>query len=242
MTIHHPLITNHHPLTTMNFLADTLLFAKLSFHERQRIADDFQRQSYSAGETIFHQGDPGRVLYLIHSGQVRIFVNGIEGTETSVIICGRPGDIFGELAIIDGLPRSATAAAVTPAIVYTMQREQFRQHMRRTPQLALNFMQTLASRVRYNTGQLDSLASLTVSRRLARKLLELAQDYGQVEDDGVRIDTPLTQSNLASLVVATRESINKVLRQFRHQGLITTHNRHIIIHDAGALRTIVAGS
>lgn len=226
----------------MNFLQDIALFTKLAFHERQRVAENLQKQVYKAGAIIFHQGDPGRVLYLIHSGQVRIFVNGLEGTETSVIICGRPGDIFGELAIIDGLPRSATAATVTPAIVYTMEREQFRQHMCRYPQLALNFMQTLSGRVRYNTGQLDSLASLDVSRRLARKLLELAQDYGQANENGVCIATPLTQSHLASLIVATRESINKSLRRFRRQDIISTHNGHIIIHDAAALRAVVAGN
>jgi CRP/FNR family transcriptional regulator/CRP/FNR family cyclic AMP-dependent transcriptional regulator len=181
------------------------------------------------------------MLYLVESGQVRIFVNGLDGHETSVILCGRPGEIFGELAVIDGLPRSASAVAVTDTVVHTLNRERFRDYMRQWPRLALNFMQTLSKKVRYNTQQVDSLASMDVSRRLARKLLELGQDYGTAEAQGVRLNTALTQSDLASLIGATRESTNKVLRQFRDDGMISLNNgATIIIRDAEALRTHVS--
>jgi CRP/FNR family transcriptional regulator/CRP/FNR family cyclic AMP-dependent transcriptional regulator len=172
---------------------------------------------------------------------VRIFVNGLDGHETSVVLYGRPGEIFGELAIIDGLPRSASAVAVMDTVVHTLSRERFQDYMRRWPQLALNFMQTLTKKVRYNTKQVDSLASMDVPRRLARKLLELGQNYGTAEAQGVRLNTGLTQSDLASLIGATRESTNKFLRQFRDNGLISlTNGQTIIIRDAEALRTLVS--
>jgi CRP/FNR family transcriptional regulator/CRP/FNR family cyclic AMP-dependent transcriptional regulator len=228
-------------MTAINFLKIAPLFNGLTDQELEILATDFRPRHFQAGQVIFYQGDPGRMLYLVESGQVRIFVNGLDGHETSVILCGRPGEIFGELAVIDGLPRSASAVAVTDTVVHTLNRERFRDYMRQWPRLALNFMQTLSKKVRYNTQQVDSLASMDVSRRLARKLLELGQDYGTAEAQGVRLNTALTQSDLASLIGATRESTNKVLRQFRDDGMISLNNgATIIIRDAEALRTHVS--
>ena len=173
---------------------------------------------------------------MVQSGQVRIFINGLDGSETSVILFGRAGDIFGELAVIDGLPRSATAVALDSTTLFTIQRETFSQHMRHMPQLSLNFMHELTKKVRYNTRQMDSLTSLPVPQRLARKLMELAQNYGRVQNNGVVIDMSLTQSNLASLIGATRESTNKVLRDFRQKEWILLEQGQITILDPEALR------
>jgi CRP/FNR family transcriptional regulator/CRP/FNR family cyclic AMP-dependent transcriptional regulator len=227
-------------MTTIGFLKEAALFQGLGDKELGVLAADFLPREFRAGQAIFHQGDSGRLLYLVESGQVRIFVNGIDGRETSVVLYGRPGEIFGELAVIDGLPRSASAVAVMDTIVHTLGRERFREYMRRWPQLALNFMLTLTKKVRYNTQQVDSLASMDISRRLARKLLELGQNYGTAEAQGVRLNTALTQSDLASLIGATRESTNKVLRQFRDEGLISNNGQAIVIRDAEALRTLVS--
>lgn len=224
----------------MNFLKQTALFAGINEAELQAIAQYVIPRTFKQGEIIFHEGDPGRFLYLVKSGQVRIFINGLDGSETSVILFGKPGDIFGELAVIDGLTRSASAVALGETVLYTMSRESFREQMRRFPQLALNFMKVLSQRVRYNTRQMDSLATLDVPQRLARKLLELAQDYGRVENNGVRIAMTLTQTNLASLIGATRESANKSLREFRKQGWIQLENSQISILDPDALRAQVS--
>jgi CRP/FNR family transcriptional regulator/CRP/FNR family cyclic AMP-dependent transcriptional regulator len=226
---------NHH----IEFLQQTLLFADLKPAELDNIAQDIVPRHYQQGDIVFYEGDPGQCLYLIQSGQVRIFVNGLDGSETSVILFGRPGEIFGELAVVDGLPRSATAVALGNTTLYTMSRENFREHTLHYPQLALNFMKVLSSRVRSSTVQMDSLATLDVPQRLARKLLQLAQDYGIAQADGVHIKLQLTQTDLASLVGATRESINKALRDFRQQDWLHTQQGKIIILDAEALHTQV---
>jgi CRP/FNR family transcriptional regulator/CRP/FNR family cyclic AMP-dependent transcriptional regulator len=224
----------------MNFLSQTTLFADMNEAQLRVIARYIVPRTFKQGEIIFHEGDPGRFLYLVKSGQVRIFINGLVGSETSVILFGKPGDIFGELAVIDGLTRSASAVALGETVLYTMSRENFRDQMRHHPQLALNFMKVLSQRVRYNTRQMDSLATLDVPQRLARKLLELAQDYGRIESSGVCIDMTLTQTNLASLIGATRESTNKCLREFRKQGWIHLANGRINIIDPDALRAQVS--
>jgi CRP/FNR family transcriptional regulator/CRP/FNR family cyclic AMP-dependent transcriptional regulator len=223
----------------IRFLEGVPLFQGLTRQQLDSISQDVQPRQFGQGEIIFREGDPGQVLYLVYSGQVRIYVNGLDGTETSVILFGRPGDMFGELAVIDGLPRSATAIALHETVLYTIRRESFRLHMQRFPQLALNFMKVLTHRVRYNTQQVGSLASLPVSQRLARKLLELAQDYGRIQNNSVIIDMNLTQVHLASLIGTTRESINKSVRDFRERGLILYENGRITILDAAVLRAEV---
>lgn len=223
-------------MNRVDFLKQTVLFGELSDAVLHRISQDVVERQFGQGEIIFREGDPGRVLFLVKSGQVRIFINGLDGTETSVILLGRPGDIFGELAIIDGLPRSATAVAMEPTTLYTISREAFRDHMRQNPQLAMNFMQELSSKVRHNTRNIDTLTSLPVPQRLARKLMELAQDCGLVEAKGVTLNTTLTQTQLASLIGATRESTNKTLREFRQRDWIWMENGRITILDPDALK------
>ncbi len=221
----------------VEFLKQLPLFINLSEAELNSLANDFTVRRFQQGEAIFFQDDPGQALYLIEAGRVRIYVQDESGQETSVIFYSA-GDIFGELAAIDGMPRSASAIAADETIVHVLNRERLRAHLLASPQLAYNFMQALVVRVRYSTLQVGSLALHDVPSRLARKLLELAQGNGRVEANGVRIDMPLTQSDLASLIGATRESANKALGHFRRSGIIRIEQNHITIVDPDALREI----
>jgi len=223
----------------IEFLKPIALFAELTDGELMALSRDLAQRAFRQGEIIFEQGDPGQVLYLVETGQVRIFVQDADGQETGVNICG-PGDVFGELAVIDENPRSASAMAMQDTVLYVLTRDLFREHLRRSPQLALNFMRTLSVRVRYSTQQMNSLAMRDVPTRLARKLLELAQQYGVVEPKGVRIRLALTQSDLASAVGATRESTNKALGAFRRQGLVLVEQGNLTILDPEALRDLAS--
>ena len=222
-------------MARMDFLKRVPLLANLSETELEALARDFSQRRFQQGETIFQQGDSGHMLYLIESGLVRIYVQSEQGQEMSVNVFG-PGDLFGELSVIDEEPRSASVVAMEDTIVHLLSRERFREHMRRSPQLALDFLKALSVRVRYSTQQVGNLTLLDISGRLARKLLELAQLHGVVEPDGVRIDLALTQSDLASLVGTTRESVNKAMGAFRRQGLVRMQRGHMVIVDADALR------
>lgn len=222
------------------FIRDIPLFQQLSDPQLFEITKDLVKRRYRRGECLFREGDPGEVLYILCTGQVRIYVHGLQNrSETSVILFGRPGDIFGELAIVDGLPRSAGAIAQVDTIVYSIDRLAFRDHMRRYPTLSLNFMQLLSNKVRRDTRQINSMASMSVSSRLARLLLMLAHDYGQVGENGVVIATRLNQSDLASLIGATRESTNKALSLFRRRDLIGRDSGRLVIRDPQTLRELV---
>jgi CRP-like cAMP-binding protein len=219
------------------FLKHVPLFADLSDAELQALSRELSRVQFRKGDAIFYEGDPGQTLYIVESGQVRIYIHCEDGQETSVNVC-TSGDIFGELAVIDGLPRSASAIALEDSVVLGLSREQFRECTRRYPQLSFNFLKALSVRVRYNTRQIDSLSTSRVPNRLARKLLELGQEHGVVEAAGVRIPIALTQSDLASMIGTTRESINKALGSFRKHGLIRVQGGIITILDPEALRAL----
>ena len=219
------------------FFSRLPLCADLTPPQVTALINDCLRRDFAQGETIFLQGDPGQALYLIHSGRVRIYVQDEEGQESSVILYG-PGDVFGELALIDGLPRSASAVAVEATAAYLLTRERFRQQIERTPQLALNLMRALSVRLRYSTEEWSNMAFQDVPGRLAHKLLELAEHHSEATTGGLRITAPLTQSDLASFIGATRESINKTLAFFRRQGIVQIRDGYIIICNAAALREI----
>ena len=212
------------------------LFAGLTDSELTAISRDFTRRQFQPGEAVFYQGDPGYCLYLIESGRVRIYVQGQDGHELSVSVFG-VGDLFGEMAVIDGQPRSATAVAMDETTVHSLDRDRFWQHVQRRPRLSVNFLQLLSVRLRSSTRTMDNL-TLRVEVRLARKLLELAQVHGRVEPDGVRINLALTQSDWASLLAASRESVNKALGKFRQQGLIDQRLGQIVITDPERMQAL----
>lgn len=216
------------------------LFANLSASELAALTGDFVPAHFAAGEVIFQQGDAGNALYLIEAGKVRIFVQNEDGQELSVNVCGA-GDVFGEMSVIDELPRSASAAAIEPTALLRLSRERFREHLRRSPQLGLAFMKALSALLRRSTRELDSLTLATLPTRLARKLMELADRHGAPEPAGIRVAMPLTQSDLASMLGATRESVNKALSRFRQNGLIRWEQGQLVIVDVDGLRDEARG-
>lgn len=231
------LVGNQNMLARLRFFKSVPLFADLTTTELSALARDFIRREFQEGESIFQQGDPGEVLYLIESGQVRIFVQGRDGQELSVIIHGS-GDMFGEMALVDNLPRSASAVVAEAAVVYALTRDRLREHMRTSFQLSLNFMRALSLRLRYSSELMGNLALLDVPSRLARKLLDLAQTHGQPEGDGLKIDQVLKQSELAAMLGTTRESINKALGHFKRLNLIKVEQGYYTLLNSDALREI----
>jgi len=205
------------------------LFAGLSDQELEVLADSLGKRTFGKGMIIFHKGSPGQTLYIIESGKVRIFIISESGQEISVNIYGA-GDVFGELALLDGLPRSAGAMAMEKTVTLTLHRDDFLRHLEDYPRMAKSIMEVLSTRLRYTTTYAESLSFLDVYGRVAAKLLELADRYG-VQKDGVEIDLRLTQAELATWVVATRESVNKVLGTFRDQGVIKVEAQRITILD-----------
>jgi len=222
----------------LRFLRTVPMFAEMDDVELARLARDLRRRSFAAGRTLFFQGDPGGSIYIVESGTVRIYVHAEEGQEVSVVLYG-PGDLFGEMSLLDGQPRSATAEIMEDSVLLAMSGDDFYRHLHTSHQLALNVMLTLSTRLRETTEAVKSLASLDVTRRIAKKLLSLALRQGVQTEAGIRITSRLTQGALASLISASRESTNRALRALQRKGLIDMQGRQITLLKPNELSNLV---
>jgi CRP-like cAMP-binding protein len=214
-------------------MRDVPLFAGLSDQELDALAGSLGRRTFAKGMIIFHKGSPGRTMYIVESGKVRIFTLSESGQEVTLNIYG-PGEVFGEFSLLDGLPRSAGAVALEKTVTLTLHRDHFFQHLEANPSMARGIIEVLTARLRFTTEHAESLAFLDVYGRVAMRLLDLAGRYGTGED-GTELDLRLTQTELATWVAATRESVNKVLGAFRDQGLIAVEGHKITILDLEGL-------
>jgi CRP/FNR family cyclic AMP-dependent transcriptional regulator len=217
----------------LGLLRGVPLFASVPDRELEVLADRLGKRTFGKGMIIFHGGSLGQTLYIIESGLVRIFSLSESGQELTVNLYG-PGQIFGEMALLDRRPRSAGALCMERTVTYTLRRDAFERCLERNPALVHGVIELLIARLRYTTSHLESLAFLDVYGRVADKLLELGERYGR-QGDGVKIDLRLTQAELATWLAASRESVNKVLSSFREQGLIAVDGQEITILDRTGL-------
>jgi CRP/FNR family transcriptional regulator, cyclic AMP receptor protein len=211
------------------------IFADLTETHRAALAANVISRVYPRGVTIFSQGSAGEELFLIARGQVRIYTVSETGHELSVtILC--EGDFFGELALLDGGPRSASAVTMQTTSVLIIGRQTFLSTVRSSPELAVAILETLGSRLRLSTLNAEHLAVNAAPQRVVRQLVELADRYGVPEGAGVRIDVRLTQDDLASLSGTTRETVNRVLASLRDQGLIRVARARVSVLDLRQLQ------
>lgn len=193
-----------------------------------------QRESFAPGDVICRKGDPGDALYVILTGQVKIVLPSDDGNE-ALIATMDDGDFFGELSLIDGRPRSATIIATQPTDTVILRREGFYDFLKAHPEAAIDMLQALSARIRQSDEFIADAAFLDVPGRLAKKILELAEKYGQPDPLGISIGLRVTQRDLAAMIGATRESVNKHLQAFRSQGMIALEGRRLIIRDRDRL-------
>ncbi len=217
------------------FLARVPLFASLPRPELSRLAAITRPRIFKKDEIIFHKGDPGQVMYFIKDGEVRIYMNTEDEQQVSVAILSA-GDFFGELALFDAKPRSSSAVAMERTETLTMHRDDFLSQIQAHPRIAIEILAVLSGRLRQADELIENLTFLDVYGRVAKKLLDLAQEYGSETERGREIRLSLTQHDLASLVGATRESVNRVLSLYRERGLISVDRSGITVVKPNELR------
>jgi CRP-like cAMP-binding protein len=202
-----------------------------------QLARCVRRRSYHRGEVIFHQGDPGDTMHLVRGGRVKVVIPSETGDEAVLAILG-PGECFGELAIIDGGPRSASVVAMEQVDTLVLGRQDFLAFFRSNIEAAERLVVNLARTIRRVNEDVADLAFLDLPGRLAKKLLDLAESHGEPTDGGkgIEISVPLTQEELAGMIGATRPSVNKVLGWYEDQGAIQRRGRKIAILKPDVLR------
>ncbi|GAC1567456.1 MAG: Crp/Fnr family transcriptional regulator [Ktedonobacteraceae bacterium] len=218
-----------------SYLKQVSLFADLADEDIHRLMSAAKRRAFRSGEVIFHREDPGQVLYMIKEGKVKICIISPDGQEISLAVLGK-GEHFGEFALLDGLPRSADAIALEKVECYTLQRSDFHNAIMKNPRIAIQVLEALTRRLRNTDEMVEDLIFLDVYGRVAKKLLELADAHGIKTESGIRIDVRLTQQELASMVGASRESVNKVMGYFTDKNYISTDKHRITLHRIADLK------
>jgi len=212
----------------VSFLHSLPLFEGLTDEELRFLAAEAKPRTYEAGAMIFHQGEPGTTCHIITRGKVRVFVIGEDGRELSVSIFG-PGEIVGEMALFENLPRSANVETLEPTWTLELHQDVLLHGLARSATLARSLLRALSSRLRHMTEEAEGLASMTVADRLLLRLQRLAEWSGRPVADGVRIALPMTQQELAALIGTSRESVNRALSGLRRQGKIRLDNGWIVL-------------
>jgi CRP-like cAMP-binding protein len=218
-------------------LANVGLFADLSSSELIGLAALMRPRPYAKDEVIYLRGDPGTAFYVIASGRVKITLTSPDGKELILRRLG-PGGFHGELALLDDEPRSADAIAVEPSVLLVLQRDAFRQFLNEHVAVASKLLGTVSQYLRRNAELIQDATFLDVPARLARILLELAGATGDgpLPPPGAVIPDRMKQAELASLVGATRESVNKWLGSFEKQGLIRYEKGQITLLRPSGLK------
>ncbi len=206
------------------------LFAGLDDDAWSALERRLTEQRVPRGATLFRTGDPGGTLHVIADGKVKITHTSADGREQAIAILG-PGDLLGELSIFDAQPRAATATAVNATMLATLSESAFHEWLDEHPRAALALLRALAERLRQTNEAMADLVFTDVPGRTAKMLLHLAERFGE---DG-RVDHDLTQEELAQLVGASRETVNKALSDFANRGWIRLDGRAVVILDADRL-------
>jgi CRP/FNR family cyclic AMP-dependent transcriptional regulator len=221
--------------TVVASLAGIPFFAGLDPVALDRLAASMRARRFRRGEVIFHVGDPGDALFVIVTGEVKISLPSETGEE-AILATLRPGDAFGEVALLDGAPRSATATALGPAETVVLPRDRFHELIATEAGFRDALFASIAGELRRLTHHVEELHFLDITGRLAALLARLAQEGGTPTTDGaVRLRGSLTQGDLAAMVGCTRQSVNKLLGQFTDDGLVRVERDGILVTDVDRL-------
>jgi len=217
-------------------LAEMSLFEGLGAAELEEINSLLHRKSFAAGVNIFTVAERGDVVYLLLDGSVKIYVDQLNGSEVILAFLG-PGDTFGEMGLVDSSGRSASVVTLEKCECLAMDRQSFSNCMLKMSRLGYNLVRLLSGRLRLANEQVQALSTLDVRGRVARQFLAFAQRYaGEGATGPVRIPLRLTQSDVASLVGASRERVNQVVVDFKDNGFLSVDARHhFTVHDLKAL-------
>ena len=215
-------------------LAKAGLFQGIAEEAAEAVAASLAYADYGRGETVFAEGEQGDTLYIVLDGKVKIGRRATDGRENMLSVMG-PSDMFGELSLFDPGPRTATATVVTDARLASLAHSSLRPWITDRPEIAEQLLRVLARRLRRTNDALADLIFTDVPGRVAKQLLALSERFGSTEPEGLRVHHDLTQEELAQLVGASRETVNKALADFASRGWVRVDSRALTILDAERL-------
>lgn len=194
------------------------------------LISELETVRYPRGTVIFEEGEPGDRLYIITAGKVKLARHAVDGRENLLTVMG-PSDMFGELSIFDPGPRTSSAVCVTEVMCATMNSEMLHKWINSYPEISEQLLRVLARRLRRTNAALADLIFTDVPGRVAKTLLQLANRFGTQENGALRVNHDLTQEEIAQLVGASRETVNKALATFAHRNWIRLEGKSVLICD-----------
>lgn len=218
-----------------DLLGQTQLFGGLSDDMLLRVADRCIDRRYNKGHVIFRRGDTGDRLYVVAEGAIKVFLTSDDGDELMLKTLGPP-DVVGELALADGGARSASAEAIEDTVLVSLDRETWLDLQDHHEELRQAMLSALVGVVRRLTEHTADLVFLDLQGRVAKVLLQLAEERGKETAEGIDLEFTLTQSDLASMVGGSRQSVNQSLSAFQRRGYVELRGRDIVVTDLPGLR------
>ena len=209
--------------------------ALLSLGEVDGLRQRGRQRHWPRGATLFTEGAPSDVVIIVLSGRVKVYSLTEAGAEVVLAVRGS-GSLLGDLAAIDGRPRSASVTALEPVDALVLTAAAFTEYLESTPRVTLVLLRMLTGRLRDADRKRVEFGAHDTLGRVARRLVELAERFGERAPDGVRITVPFTQDELAGWVGSSREAVTKALSRLRTRGYIHTQRRTITVRDMEALR------
>ncbi len=220
----------------LRLLKKVPFFAQLEEEELHPILGQLQERQIRKNETIFREGMPGEYLFMIRTGNVKIYKLSEEGREQILGVFG-PGDFFAELPLLDGGKYPASAEALTAGTLVRLRRESFLEILNDHPGVVTKILETVGARLRYFTNMVADLTLKDASRRLAGFLYEKAKRHGLRGQREVRFPMELTHQEIASLIGTARETVSRTLQQFQKEEIIDIRDRHVTVLDMERLST-----
>ncbi len=221
-------------------LSKVWILQGLSEEELAHLSRLARTKVYKPREIIVHKGDPAEEFFVLLRGRAKVGTPGADGSDATINVMG-PGEVFGEIAILDGQPRSATVTTLEECEMAVVDKPAFNGLLASSPSIAVKLLGVLAGRVRELTARIEDRAFLDVPARLAKQLLWLARNHGIASGSAVRIDLKLSQQELGDLIGATRESVNKQLREWTRSGIVKQERDCIELFDLDALGAVAEG-
>lgn len=203
------------------------LFSNLSDDELAQISAEASLRQFPKNKVVINAGDKSDSLYIVVAGKVKVLISDEEGKEVILAILG-PGEFFGEMSVIDSQPRSATVITMETTSLNVIAHTDFMRCLTNNPQIATTILRTMAKRLREADRRIESLALFDVYGRLARVLLELARK----DRDNNLVVSLLSQQDIANMVGASREMVNRILKDLAASGYIKVESKHIVINQA----------
>lgn len=211
------------------------LFSALDEETADKLMRTMTPRRLARGDVVFHEGDPGDSLYVIVSGKIKLARTSADGRESLMSVLG-PGEMFGELSLFDPGPRLSTAYVVSNSELISLGNDSLRSFLSGHPEVAIQMLAGMANRLRRTNEGISDLVFTDVPGRVAKALLDLSDRFGRRTEVGLLVAHDLTQEELAQLVGASRETVNKALADFAHRGWILLGAKAVTLLDIQRLR------